>query len=397
MRASVIISALVAVIVGFGGSVAVVLAATQAVGANAAASSSWIAALCLAMTGTSLILSVMLRMPIVTAWSTPGAALIATTAGITLEMAVGAFYLAAFLILITALFSTLSRLIERIPSAIASAMLAGVLFAFVIAMFDHLQGTPALVLPLLLAFAVIRPYSPPWAVLIVLAFGIVLAFTLDLTTPIEGLQLSRLVWIWPVFDPATLIGLGLPLYLVTMASQNLPGFAVLRAAGYSPPTRSILTFTGLASLLTAGLCAHTTNLAAITASICTGTDAHPDPAKRWLTGPFYALGYAVLALTGASVVVLFTSFPEALIVTIAGIALTGPFINALSASLAVADQRFAATATFLVTASGITLFGIGAAFWGLIAGLTVMMIERCLAIRQRVAGADPTPGDAPPR
>ena len=375
MRASIIISALVAVLVGFGGSVAIILAAAKAVGATPDQTSSWVAALCLSMMVTTAVLSIYHRLPIVTAWSTPGAALIATSSGVTMETAVGAFLLAGGLILLTAFLRPLNTLIERIPASIASAMLAGVLFSFVIAVFDHLQGTPALVLPLLIAFAILRPFSPAWAALLVLAAGIALAFALGLTEPLEPLRLSSFVWVTPVFDPATLVGIGLPLYLVTMASQNLPGFAVLRAAGYTAPTRSILGVTGLSSLLTAGFAAHTSNLAAITASICTGPDAHPDKDKRWLCSPVYALGYAVLALFGASLVAMFASFPEALIVTIAGIALTGPFINARHTGLGDENRRFAATTTFLVTASGISLFGIGAAFWGLIAGLTVLLLE----------------------
>jgi len=170
----------------------------------------------------------------------------------------------------------------------------------------------------------------------------------------------------------------LPLYLVTMASQNLPGFAVLKAAGYPVPSRSILAVTGLSSLATAGVGAHTSNLAAITASICTGPDAHPDKDKRWLCGPFYAGGYAVLAIFGASLVALFASFPQALIAKIAGIALTGPLVNALGASFRGNGDRFAAVVTFAVTASGMSAFGIGSAFWGLVAGLIVFGLDQAL-------------------
>lgn len=369
------ISALVAVLVGFGGSVAIVLAAAKAVGATPDQTSFWIAAICLSMMVTTALLSIHHRLPIITAWSTPGAALIATSSGVTMEMAVGAFYLAGGLILLTAMFRPLSALIERIPGSIASAMLAGVLFSFVIAVFDQLQSAPMLVLPLLIAFAALRPYSPPWAVLLVLAVGIVLAYALGQTEPFGAIGLSSFTWVSPKFDVATLIGIGLPLYLVTMASQNLPGFAVLRAAGYSAPTRSILTVTGLASVLTAGLAAHTSNLAAITASICTGPEAHPDKDRRWLCGPVYALGYGMLAVFGASLVTAFNSFPEALIVTIASIALVSPFVNALHAGLEDENRRFAAVTTFLVTASGVSVFGIGSAFWGLIAGLAVIVLD----------------------
>ncbi|MGI9507964.1 MAG: benzoate/H(+) symporter BenE family transporter [Geminicoccaceae bacterium] len=385
MRASIVISALVAVLVGFGGSVAIILAAAKAVGATPDQTSSWVAALCLSMMATTAILSIYHRLPIVTAWSTPGAALIATSSGINMETAVGAFFLAGGLILVTALFRPLSMLIERIPGSIASAMLAGVLFSFVIAVFGHVQHSPALVLPILLTFAILRPYSPAWAVILVLAAGIALAYALGLTEPLGDIRVSSFVWVSPTFDVAALVGIGLPLYLVTMASQNLPGFAVLRAAGYTAPTQSILAVTGLASLLTAGLTAHTSNLAAITASICTGAEAHPDKDKRWLCGPVYALGYGILAVFGASLVTVFASFPETLIVTIAGVALIGPFINALQAGLEDENQRFAATTTFLVTASGVDAFGIGSAFWGLVAGLAVVLLEGISVKRQRRA------------
>lgn len=376
MRASVVISAVVAVLVGFGGSVAIILAAAKAVGANPEQTSSWIAALCVSTMATTAILSLRHRIPILAAWSTPGAALIGASSGISMEQAVGAFFLTAVLILITAAFRPIASLIERIPTAIASAMLAGVLLGFVLAVFEHLPGTPALVLPLIATFAVLRLYSPAWAVLAVLVLGVALAYLLGLTRPVGDLSLSSFVWVRPDFDLATLLGLGVPLYLVTMASQNLPGFAVLKAAGYSVPSRSILTVTGLASLLTAGVGAHTSNLAAITASICTGPDAHPDKDKRWLCGPFYAAGYAVLALFGASLVALFASFPEALIATVAGIALTGPLVNALGASLKDNGDRFAAVVTFAVTASGMSVFDIGSAFWGLLAGLVVYGLDR---------------------
>ena len=208
--------------------------------------------------------------------------------------------------------------------------------------------------------------------------GIALAVGLGKTTPIAQLGVSKLIWITPRFDLATLIGLGIPLYLVTMASQNLPGFAVLRAAGYSVPSRSALSVTGIASLLSASVGAHTTNMAAITASICTSPDAHPDKDKRWLCGLFYSGGYGVLAVFGASLVAAFSSFPTALIATIAGLALIGPLVSALSASLNVEQDRFGAVLTFTVTASGMSMFGIGAAFWGLVAGLAVLGLDRWL-------------------
>lgn len=376
MRASVVISALVAVLVGFGGSVAIVLAAAAAVGATAAQTSSWVASICLATAAISLVLSVRFRAPVVAAWSTPGAALIASSSGETMETAVGAFLFAAVAILLTAALRPVGALIERIPTSIASAMLAGILFSFVLAVFDHVTSAPTLVIPLLLLFVLVRLFSPIWAVLAVLFCGVALAYGLDMTRPLGELQVSRLVWVNPAFSFESIMGLGLPLYLVTMASQNLPGFAVLKANGYEVPSRPVLAVTGLASLATAGFCAHTTNLAAITASICTGPDAHPDKDKRWLCGPVYAAGYVVLALFGASLVALFASFPKALIVTVAGLALIGALAASLSASVAREEDRFVAVATFAVTASGISAFGIGSAFWGLAAGLLIYGLDQ---------------------
>lgn len=377
MRGSVVVSAVVAVIVGFGGTLALIVAAAQAVGADTGETASWVAALCLAMAGTSTWLSLRHRLPIVTAWSTPGAALIAGSTGIGLAEAVGAFLLAGALVLATALFRPLGAWIERIPTSVAAAMLAGVLLRFVVAVVDSAAAAPLLVLPLVLLFLAIRQASPFGAVLVVLVAGVGLAALLGLTGPLPTeIAVSSLVLVRPVFDPAVLIGLGLPLYLVTMASQNLPGFAVLRAAGYPVPSRSILAVTGLASVLTAPFGAHASNLAAITASICTGPDAHPDRDKRWLTGPIYGASYLVLAIFGASLVALFQAMPSALIVTVAGTALLGPLAGALGSALAEERERLAAALTLAVTASGVGFLGIGSAFWGLAAGLLALVLGR---------------------
>jgi benzoate membrane transport protein len=382
MRLSLFSNALVAVLVGFGGSVAIVLAGVQAVGATPAQSASWISALCLAMFVTSTTLSVLHRMPIVTAWSTPGAALIAATAigGVptySIEVAVGAFLFAAALILLSAAVKPLATLIAKIPSALASAMLAGVLIGFSIAVFDQAAQDPLLVLPLVAVFLIVRMVSATWAVIAVLGAGVAWAAILGKIAPMTGgIELTSLELITPVFDPAALIGLGLPLFLVSMASQNLPGFAVLRAAGYEPPTRSALAVTGLASLLTAPFGAHTTTLAAITASLCTGPDTHPDPAKRWISGIFYGLGYLILAGVGVSVVAGFAALPTGVIVTVAGLALIGPLMGSMSAALAPEATRFPAVLTLTATASGLTLFGIGSAFWGLVLGLLALGLDK---------------------
>jgi benzoate membrane transport protein len=374
---SVASAALVATVAGVGGTLPVVLAAAQAVGATPAQASSWVSGLAIATAATAFFLSVRYRMPIITAWSTPGAALIASTSGVPgLRAAVGAFVLAAVLILLTAAIRPLGRLIEKIPPGIAAAMLAGILLRLVVAMVEQVPQAPLLVLPLIALFLIARGLVPTLASLIVLAAGAILAWSLGLVKPIPPLGFTTLVVEMPAWDVATLVGLGLPLYLVTMASQNLPGFAVLRASGYQPPTQPVLGATGAASLVTAFLGAHTSNLAAISAALCTGPDAHPDPAKRWMTGPFYALWWGLIALFGSSLVGLFGALPPALLATVAGLALLGSMASAMGSALAVDQDRLAAAGTLAVTASGMTLVGVGSAFWGLIFGLLILGLDR---------------------
>ena len=370
-------AALIATVAGFGGTLPVVLAAADAVGATPAQASSWVSGLAIATALSALWLSVRYRMPIITAWSTPGAALIASTSGVPgIGAAVGAFVLAAVLILLTAAVRPLARLIEKIPAGIAAAMLAGILLRIVVAMIEHVPGAPLLVLPLIALFLVVRILVPTLASLIVLAAGALIAVGLGLVKPIPALGLSRPELIMPTWDVATLVGLGVPLYLVTMASQNLPGFAVLRASGYEPPTQPVLAVTGAASLGTAFLGAHTSNLAAISAALCTGPEAHPDPAERWKAGIFFAVWWGLIALFGASLVGLFGALPPALLATVAGTALLGSMAGAMGAALSADQDRFAAAGTLAVTASGITLMGVGSAFWGLVFGLLVLGIDR---------------------
>lgn len=374
---SVATAALVATIAGVGGTLPVVLAAAQAVGATPEQASSWVSGLGLATALGALVLSVRHRMPIITAWSTPGAALIASTSGVpSFAAAVGAFVLAAALILLTAAIRPLGRLIEGIPASIAAAMLAGILLRLVMAMIEHVPASPLLVLPLIVLFLVARAFMPALASLVVLTTGALLAWWLGLVKPMPGLGLSAVVVTAPAWDVATLVGLGVPLYLVTMASQNLPGFAVLRASGYRPPTRSVLAVTGAASFGTAFMGAHTSNLAAISAALCTGPDAHPDPAKRWMTGPFYAVFWGLIALFGASLVGVFAALPPALLATVAGTALLGSTAGAMGTALATDQDRLAAAGTLAVTVSGVTLMGVGSAFWGLVFGLLILGIDR---------------------
>jgi benzoate membrane transport protein len=379
MRLSAITAALVAAVVGIAGALAVVLAAAEALGATKAETTSWVTGLWLAMAVTSAILSVWHRIPIIIAWSTPGAAVIAATSGVSLSAAAGAFFLAGVLLVLTAFIAPLGRLIERIPVAVASAMLAGVLVRFVMAMFDGVKASPELVLPLVALFLVVRLWSPPFAMMGVLAAGIGLATWQGAFAGGLVLEASRLQLIEPAFDPAVLIGVGIPLYLVTMASQNLPGAAVLRAAGYSVPMASSLAITGAASMAIAFIGAHTVNLSAITAAICTGPDAHPDPKQRWTTGIAYGVIYLGIAAVGASIVAMFLGFPAVIIKAVAGLGLLGSLTGALAQALGDDKNRFAAVFAFAVTASGVTVLGVGAAFWGLVAGLIVLGLDRVAA------------------
>jgi benzoate membrane transport protein len=376
MPLSIPASAFVAAIVGFGSTLALIVAAANALGASTLQTASMVTALCLAMAVETAFLSWRYRMPVVSAWSTPGAALIAASTGFSLGEGVGAFLVAAALLVATGLFRPLTRLVSRIPASVSSGMLAGIVVTFVTGAFKTVAVDPMLILPLLAAFFVSRLFNPALSVLAVLVGGGVLAVMLGRVGALPAPELSTLTLVAPEFTVAALVGLALPLYLVTMASQNLSGLAVLKAAGYEPPAGPLIAFTGFVSLATAPFGALTTNLAAISAAICTGPDVHPDPAERWKTGPFYALFYLLFAVFGASLVAIFAVLPPALIALVAGLGLMASLANALTIALRDEAERTAAVVAFAVTASGLVFAGIGSAFWGLLAGLIVLGLDR---------------------
>lgn len=374
-------AALVASLVGYGSTIALVLSAAAALGATSEQSASWVLAVCLAKAIGSAVLSYAMRVPVVLAWSTAGAALIAATEGISMAEGVGAFILAGVLIVLTGAIRPLGRMIGAIPDAIAAAMLAGVLLPFCLRLAPAATALPLTVLPMVAVFVGVRLFNPALAVLAALATGLILAFGLGQTDlPPMEVRLPLPVLIVPEFDLVVLIGLGLPLYLVTMASQNLPGFATLRAAGYTPPVRPALIVTGGLSALSALFGAHTTSMAAITAAICLGDEVDPDRKSRWRVGLVYAVIWAALGLTGTLAVVVLGVLPTGLMAAIVGLALLGPLTGALGVAFEAVPHRFAATVTLTVTASGVAAFGVGAAFWGLMAGLAVHGMER-LAVR----------------
>ena len=377
MRFSIAASALVAVLVGFGGTLALVVAAARNLGANQAEIASWTGALCLGIGISSIVLSTRTRIPVVTAWSLAGAVLIAgLPPGTSMPAATGAFLLSGALMLLSGLVPALGAAVARIPAPLGAAMLAGLLLRFVMAMFQSAQTEPLLVLPLMAIFLAARTLHAASAPLVVIAAGLPLAWLLGHTLPPPEFGLALPIWTTPAMDPQTLVGLGIPLFLVTMATQQIPGSAVLRVAGYTPPVRQSLLVTGALTLLLAPFGCYSTNLSSVTAAICTGPDAHPDPAQRWKTGPIYGALYLVLALFGAGFAAMLAGLPPLLVTTVAGTALLGPITNALAAAVAEPHQRLAATVAFAVTASGLTALGLGGAFWGLLAGILVLAATR---------------------
>jgi len=380
-------SALIAALVGFGGTVALVVRAMQAMGADAGQVGSAVTALCLGIAAAGAVLSAWMRMPVVLAWSTPGAALLAAGSGaVAWPVAVGAFVAAAAMMCVLALVPALGRLAQRIPASVASAMLAGVLLPFCLQLFTTLQSDALLVCVLLAVFVVARQRVPLYALLLVLLAGVaVLALRGEVAGVgaavgagplVGGMQLAV-----PVLDWRAVVSLGVPLFLVTLVSQNLPGLVVLRSAGYVPRPRPLLLGTGLASLLLAPFGAHGINLAAITAAICTGSDAHPDAAGRWVVGLIYAGFYLMLALFSAPLVLFFLAMPHAAIAALTGVALIAPLTGAVEAMLVEKTERDAAILTFAATASGVSLLGVGSAFWGLLAGFAALAAKAAFAPR----------------
>ncbi len=388
---SVITAALVAALVGFGSTVALVLSAAAALGATPAETVSWLLAVSLAKAAGSALLSAATRTPVVLAWSTPGAALIAATTGTTMAEAVAAFVLAGVLVMLTGVVGPLGRLIGMIPDAVAAAMLAGVLLPFCLRGAVAAEAAPALILPMAGTFVLVRLFNPALAVLAALLLGVALAFgTGAASLPALALPYPALTLIAPDIDPGVLLGLGIPIYLVTMASQNLPGFAVLRAAGYAPPMRPVLIVTGALSAVIAFFGAHMVNMAAITAAICLGDDVHPDKDQRWKVGLAYAGCWVALGLLAPAVILLLAALPPQVMTALVALALLGPLMGALAGAFAPVPHRFAAIVTLAVTGSGVAAFGIGAAFWGLAAGLMVHGIEILRAKARRQNGTSST-------
>lgn len=377
-------SALVAALIGFGGTVALIVQAMRTLGASLEQTGSAVTALCLGIAVTGGVLSSWLRIPVIVAWSTPGAALLAATApGLTWNEAVGVFVAAAAMMVVLGIVPVFGALARRIPASIASAMLAGVLLPFCLELFRLGAEDPVLVSLLVVTFIVARRRLPLYALLLALAAGVVLTLARGGVAALSpGATWGTLVPAEPVFDARAIVSLALPLFLVTLVSQNLPGLVILGTAGYAPKPAPLLVGTGLASLLMAPFGAHAVNLAAITAAICTSEEAHPDRGKRWLVGVLYAGFYLALALFSPALVRLFFALPHVVIAALTGVALIPALVGAVEAMLAAKDERDPAIVTFLATGSGVALLGLGSAFWGLVAGFIALAL-RALLPKQR--------------
>lgn len=375
---SALAAGFVTVLVGFTSSAVIVFQGASALGAGPAEIASWMWALGLGMGLTGILLSLRYRMPVVIAWSTPGAAMLITgAAGVPLDEATGAFLLSAALITVCGFSGFFERMISRIPVSIASGMLAGVLLRFGMDTFIAMKTQFGMAFAMFMAYLIGRRLFPRYAVIATLAIGIAIAATGGLLQ-LEGIrfELAQPKWITPSFSVAAIVGVALPLFVVTMASQNIPGVAVIRASGYEVPISPVVGWTGVANLALAPFGGFALNLAAITAAICMGREAHEDPMRRYVAAVAAGVFYLLVGMFGATVGAVFAAFPKELVLAIAGLALFGTIGNGLASALSNEQEREPALVTFLVTASGVSLIGVGSAFWGLVAGVIALLVLR---------------------
>ena len=373
---SAVVAGFIAMLTGYTSSLVLMFQAGQAAGLTNGQISSWIWALSIGMAICCIGLSLRYRAPIMIAWSTPGAALLITSLpGVPYSEAIGAYIFASGLIVLIGLTGSFDRLMRRIPASIAAALLAGVLFKIGLEICVAAEQQPLLVVAMLLAYLLGKRLLPRYAVLAALIVGSVLAGIFGLLNFEQfELQLAVPQWTTPSFSVAAAVSIGIPLFIVAMASQNLPGMAVLRANGYDVPASPLLTTTGLTSMLLAPFGSHGIHMAAISAAICAGPEAHEDPKKRYTAAIWCGVFYGIAGIFGATLAALFAALPKALILSIAALALFASIIGGLTQAMSEPKEREAALITFLVTASGMTLFSVGSAFWGIVAGLLTLAI-----------------------
>ena len=364
----------VAAISGFASSFALVIAGLRAVGATPAEASSGLFALCLAVAVVAIVGSLWLRIPLAIAWSTPGAAVLlaAHDGHVRFSDAVGAFLISSALIVLSGLWAALGRAIVKIPRPLASAMLAGVLFPICLAPIEAVSTLPWLAAPIVIVWLVLFRLAPRWAVPAAMAVAVIAVFVSAGTGWLSGGNLlPALVFVPPTFDPFTILSIGLPLFIVTMAGQNVPGFTVLATYGYAGPPRFALVSTGLGSGAANLFGGHAINLGAITAAIMSGPESHPDPAKRWVATLTNGILYIPLGLAAGVAAALVNAAPTVLITAVAGLAVLGALVTSVVNAMEDPAHRISAIVTFLVVASGVVLLGVGSAFWGLAVGALV--------------------------
>lgn len=378
-----VVAGFITVLVGFASSAVIVFQAAQAVGATQAQIASWMWALGLGMGVTCIGLSLRYRVPVVTAWSTPGAAmLVVGTGAVAYSDAIGAFVLAAVLGMLAGFSGVFAKVMRRVPMALAAGMLAGVLLRFGLEVFVSMGTQLGMALAMFATWLVGRRLFPRYAVIATLLVGVGVAVAQGLLHAEQlRLELATPVFTWPTLSWPAVFGIALPLFVVTMASQNIPGVAVIRASGYDTPISPVIGWIGVANTVLAPFGAFGLNLAAITAAICMGREAHEDPARRYTAAVAAGGFYIVVGLFGATVAAVFAAFPKELVACVAGIALFGTIANSLSMALREEADREAALVTFLVTASGLSLADIGSAFWGLVAGGICLLVLRPSAAR----------------
>lgn len=380
-----IVAGIVTALVGFTSSFAVVLAGLRAVGASPDQAASGLLAVTLCVGLGVLLLAFRSKVPVTLAWSTPGAALLATSGAVDggWPAAVGAFLVAGVLIAMTGLVPALGRLMTRIPTALAQSMLAGVLLQLCLAPFQALGSVPLFVAPVIVCWLAMMKFAPRWSVPAALVVALaIIGFSLASSgTTLDGALLPTLAWTPPAFTLQALAGIALPLFVVTMASQNVPGVAVLRSFGYETPWRPSMLVTGAGTMLGAPFGGHAINLAALSAALAAGEEAGSNRERRWVAAFTSGFAYLVLAAFSTALVTLVSAAPAGMLEAVAGLALLGTLASAISSALADPSDRIAPAITFLLAASGLAFAGIGSAFWALLAGLAVRALLRPRKVR----------------
>jgi benzoate membrane transport protein len=376
----------VAILIGYSSAAAIVFQAARAAGGTPEQVGSWLWALGIAMGVMGIVLSLYYRQPILIAWSTPGAALLVTSLqGVDMSQAVGAFIFCSALITLCGVTGWFDKIMKLVPQCLANAMLAGVLLRFALEIFPAFQSESLIVGAMTVLYILGKWRKSPFSVPLSFAIGIVTAFSLgEIDFSHITFAFTQPVWVTPEFNMSIMIGVGLPLFVVTMASQNVPGIAVLRAHGYHVAASPLISWTGLMGVLLSPFGGYAYNLAAITAAVCMGEDVHKDPKKRYISAVWAGIFYLFAGVFGVTVASFFASFPHALVAAIAGLALLGTIANSLNFAFAETDGREAAILTFVITASSASLFGIGAPFWGLIVGVVTYHLMNHAGLNKRV-------------